>query len=265
MSEPVVLKTINETGVATVTLNRPGVFNGYNEELLTRLTAVLEEIEADETVRAVILKGAGKHFSAGADINWFKELAEASDAEKKRAADLSTGAMRKLFNLAKPTIALVQNVCFGGGVGYVAGCDIVIASEDARFAITEVRMGITPAPILPQVISAIGVRQARRYTLTAETFDVHEAKTIGLIHEICPVGGLDEAAEPVIDAILRCAPDAVGATKQLINDIANAPLDDALADRLASISAGGRNTPEGLEGFSAFLEKRSPNWYRNVE
>jgi len=190
-------------------------------------------------------------------------LAVASEAEKKRAADLGTGAMRKLFTLPIPTIALVQNACFGGGVGYVAGCDIAIATEDARFAITEVRMGITPAPILPQVISAIGVRQARRYTLTAETFDVHEAKHIGLIHEICPVGGLDEAAAPVIDAILRSAPKAVSDTKKLINEIAMDKLDDDLADRLASISAGGRNKPEGIEGFSAFLEKRSPNWYKS--
>ena len=263
MSEPIVLKEINDDGIATVTLNRPEVFNGYNEELLTDLAAGLEEIEADESIRAVIIRGAGKHFSAGADVNWFKVLAAASDAEKKRAADLSTGVMRKLFTLAKPTIALVQNACFGGGVGYVAGCDIAIASEDAKFAITEVRVGITPAPILPQVISAIGMRQARRYTLTAETFDVHEAKKIGLIHEICPVGGLDEAVEPVIDAILKSAPGAVRDTKNLINDIGTSAITDDLADRLASISAGGRNTPEGLEGFSAFLEKRTPNWYKS--
>ncbi|MBT7956550.1 MAG: hypothetical protein HN731_15265 [Rhodospirillaceae bacterium] len=263
MLEPVVIKEINKNKIASVTLNRPAVFNGYNEELLTSLAVILAEIEADESIRAVVLRGAGKHFSAGADINWFKELAVASEAEKKRAADLGTGAMQKLFTLPIPTIALVQNACFGGGVGYVAGCDIAIASEDARFAITEVRMGITPAPILPEVISAIGVRQARRYTLTAETFDAHEAKHIGLIHEICPVGGLDAAAEPIIDAILRSAPKAVSDTKKLINEIATLPLDDKLADRLASISAGGRDKPEGIEGFSAFLEKRSPNWYKS--
>lgn len=261
MSEDVVLKEISSNGIATITLNRPDVFNGYNEALLTGLIAHLTDVEADDTVRAVILKGAGKHFSAGADVNWFKALSKASDADKKHAANLSTGAMRKLFTLAKPTIALVQNVCFGGGVGYIAGCDIVIASEDARFAITEVRMGITPAPILPQVISAIGIRQARRYTLTAETFDVQQAKQIGLVHEVCPVGGLDEAVLPVIDALLKSAPKAVAATKQLISDIATLPLDDSLADRLASTSAGGRDTPEGIEGFSAFLEKRSPSWY----
>lgn len=165
----------------------------------------MEETEANENIRAVILWGTGKHFSTGADINWFKDLAVASEAEKKRVADLGAGAMRRLFSLPISTIALVQNACFGGGIGYVAGCDIAIASEDARFAISEVRIGITPALILSQVISAIGVRQARRYTLKAETFDVHEAKHFGLIHEIYPVDGLDDAAVPVVDVILRNA------------------------------------------------------------
>ncbi|MGY8999182.1 MAG: enoyl-CoA hydratase-related protein [Rhodospirillales bacterium] len=261
MSDSVVLKEVNKNGIAYITLNRPHAFNGYNEELLVSLAAVLDEVERDTMIRAVVLRGAGKHFSAGADVNWFKALADASEAEKKHAANLSTGAMRKLFLFPLPTIALVHNACFGGGVGYAAGCDVVIASEDARFAITEVRVGITPAPILPQVISAIGVRQARRYTLTAETFDVHEAKHIGLVHKICPVGGLDLAVEPVIDAILRSAPRAVGDTKQLISQIATLPLNDELADHLASISAGGRDTVEGIEGFSAFLAKRNPFWY----
>jgi methylglutaconyl-CoA hydratase len=158
---------------------------------------------------------------------------------------------------------LVQNGCFGGGVGYASGCDVVIASEDARFAITEVRVGITPAPILPQVVAAMGPRHARRYAMTAETFNVQEAKRIGLVHEICPIGKLDEAAKPIIDAILRSAPIAVSDTKKLLNEVAVSVFDDKLADRLASISARGRDTLEGIEGFSAFLEKRDPNWYQS--
>jgi methylglutaconyl-CoA hydratase len=263
MSESVVLKKINPNGIAEITLNRPNVFNGYNEELLTTLSAILDEVAVDSSVRGIILRGAGKHFSAGADINWFKELATASSKEKKRCADLSTGTMKKLFKTPVPTIALVQNGCFGGGVGYISGCDVVVASEDARFAITEVRVGITPAPILPQVISAIGVRQARRYAMTAETFNVYEAKSIGLVHEICPVGELDEVVKPIIDAILRGAPTAVNDTKRLIKEIAASEFDDKLAERLSSISANGRDTSEGVEGFSAFLEKRDPDWYHS--
>jgi methylglutaconyl-CoA hydratase len=263
MSEPVVLKHLNPNGIAEITLNRPHVFNGYNEELLTELRSVLDELEASNAVRAIILRGAGKHFSVGADLNWFKVLAKENDKEKKRCAELSTGAMRKLFEIPIPTIALVQNGCFGGGVGYASGCDVVIASEDAHFAITEVRVGVTPAPILPQVVAAMGPRHARRYAMTAEIFNVQEAKRIGLVHEICPVGKLDEAARPIIDAILRSAPIAVSDTKRLLNEVAVSVLDDKLADRLASISASGRDTLEGIEGFSAFLEKRDPNWYQS--
>jgi len=261
MSEDVVLLEKDDRGIATVTLNRPDVFNGYNEALLTSLRDSVETLNTDADVRAVLLRGAGKHFSAGADVNWFKELSTAPMEVKLAAARLSTGAMRALDDCRKPVISLVQNACFGGGAGYVSASDVVIASEDARFAITEVRLGITPAPILNQVIKAIGVRQARRYAVTAETFDVERAKEIGLVHEICPVGGLDAAVEPVIDAILRSGPVAVSRTKELIGTVSDTILSDEMAEQLATISAAGRDTEEGVEGFSAFLEKRSPNWY----
>lgn len=262
MSKSVVLKKINSDNIVEITLNRPDALNTYNSELLIALGTILDDVAADKRIRAVVLRGAGKHFSAGADINWFKKLASASYEEKKSAADLSTGVMRKLFECPVPTIALVHNACFAGGVGYVAGCDVVIASDDARFAITEVRIGITPAPILPQVINAIGIRHARRYALTGETFDVYEAKRIGLVHVSCSVGGLDEAVKPILDAILRSAPLAVCNTKMLLNEIENVPFDDKLTKRLALISADGRGTDEGVEGFLAFLEKRMPNWYK---
>ena len=261
MSEAAILKQVKQNSIFEITLNRPAVFNGFNEELLTALGNALSEVEKDSKIRAVILRGAGKHFSAGADINWFKNLAEASESEQKTAASLTTGVMQKLFQCPIPTIALVHNACFGGGVGYIAGCDVVLASEDARFAITEVRVGITPAPILPQIIDAIGVRQARRYTLTGETFDVHEAQRIGLVHEVCAVNGLDEAVKPITEAILLSAPKAVVETKELINNISGKLATKSLLEKLASVSARGRNTPEGLEGFSAFLEKRQPHWH----
>ena len=262
MPEQTILKTSDSSGVGTITLNRPNVFNGYNKEFLIKLREVVTELESDRAVRVIMLRGAGKHFSAGADINWFKELAEASMDTQLEAARLSTGAMRALDKCTKPTIALIHNACFGGGTGYAAACDIVIASEDARFAITEVRVGITPAPILIQLVKAIGVRQMRRYALTAETFDVVQAKSIGLVHEICPVGGLDNAAVPVIDALLRGGPIAIGDTKNLIGEVGNSTLSDEVAERLAGISAAGRGTTEGVEGFSAFLEKRIPDWYQ---
>ncbi len=261
MSEHVVIKELLGNGIAVVTLNRPAAFNTYTKALLSQLIEILNQIDADETVRGVILRGAGKHFSAGANVNWFKQLASASAAEKLAASRLSTTAMRTLDQLSKPTICLVHNACMGGGVGYAAACDIVIASDDSRFSITEVRVGITPAPILAQVINAIGVRQTRRYALTAEIFNADEAKRIGLVHEVCPADELDKAAEPIIDALLRGGPDAIGATKRLIGEVAATSMSDELAEKLAGISAAGRDTPEGIEGFTAFLEKRNPDWY----
>ena len=261
MTDKTVLMEKDARGVATVTLNRPEVFNGYNEALLTSLRDIFGELDSDPSIRAVLLKGAGKHFSAGADVNWFKELATAEPSARLAASRLSTAAMRALDECSKPTIALVQNACFGGGAGYAAACDIVIASEDARFAITEVRLGITPAPILNQVLKALGGRQARRYAVTAETFDVNRAQDIGFVHEICPVGRLDDAAEPTVDAILRNGPIAVSKTKEMIGIYSGTNLSDETADELAGISAAGRDTEEGIEGFSAFLEKRPPVWY----
>lgn len=261
MAEQVILKSLDRSGVATITLNRPDVFNGYNEELLTNLQNAITELESDSSVRLIMLRGAGKHFSAGADVNWFQELAESSSDVQLAAARLSTGTMRALDNCLKPTIALIHNACFGGGTGYAAACDIVVASNDARFAITEVRVGITPAPILAQLVKSIGVCQVRRYALTAEPFDAVQAKAIGLVHEICPVGGLDNAVKPIVDALIRGAPTAIRDTKKLIHEVGDNPMSDDLAEKLARISAAGRGTAEGIEGFSAFLAKRAPSWY----
>lgn len=265
MADAAVVTNIDSRGIATVTLNRPEVFNGYNEEMVRTLAETVPELGQNKDVRMLIVRGAGKHFSAGADVNWFKELATAPTEYKLQASRWTTAAMRGLFEFAKPTVALVQNACFGGGTGYAAACDIVIASEDARFAVTEVRVGITPAPILPQLISAIGLRQARRYLLTAETFDVHEAHRIGLVHEVCPVGGLDAAAEPIIDALLRGGPQALIDTKRLILDVADDLISDEVAEMLVQTSAAGRDTAEGVEGFTSFLEKRRPSWSAPTE
>ena len=261
MSEDVILADIGADGVATVTLNRPEIFNGYNAELLVMLRQTAERLDADDEVRMVILRGAGKHFSAGADVNWFRALAGGTADEQRAAARLSAHAMRALYALSKPTLALVHNACFGGGTGYAAACDIVVASDDARFSITEVRLGITAAAILPELVAAIGPRQMRRYALSGETFDAAEAHRIGLVHEVCPVGGLNEAAKPIIDALLLSAPDAVRETKALITEVAGTLIDEATAESMAAIGGRGRGSDEAIEGFAAFFDKRPPNWY----
>ncbi len=260
MSEPEILTDLDGRGVATITLNRPDIFNAFNAELLEGLRVACETLGADSQVRVVLVRGAGKHFSAGADINWFKEMSTATDAEKLKGGRIATAGMRALDTIPKPTIALVHNVCFGGGMGYVASCDIAIASQEARFSVTEVRVGITPAPILPQLIAAMGVRAMSRYALSGETFDAGEAKRIGFIHEVCPLGGLDEAAAPIIEALLLGGPQAIADTKQLIADVSRTRVSDEMAEKLSDESARGRGSPEGREGFNAFLEKRKPNW-----
>ncbi len=260
MSEPEILTDLDARGVATITLNRPDIFNAFNAELLNGLKEACEKFGADPQVRVVLVRGNGKHFSAGADINWFKEMASAPEEEKLKGGRMATGAMRALDIMPKPTIALVHNVCFGGGMGYVASCDIAIASEDAHFSVTEVRVGITPAPILPQLIAAMGVRALSRYALSGETFDAHEAKRIGFIHEVCPVGGLDEAAAPIIEALMLGGPKAIADTKRLIADVSGTRVSDEIVEKLSDESARGRGSPEGIEGFNSFLEKRKPNW-----
>ncbi|MAV87049.1 MAG: enoyl-CoA hydratase [Rhodospirillaceae bacterium] len=255
-----VLLRIIDKRVAEITLNRPEVLNVYNGDLLISLNRILDRIERNKKIRVVLLKGAGKHFSAGADVNWFKTLSGATDQAKLDAAELSTNTMKRLYEFPIPTIAMIHNACLGGAVGYPASCDIVVASDDARFAITEVKLGITPAPILPQVISAIGSRMTRRYALTGSSIDAFEAKRIGLVHEICNVGDLEQASNPIIEDILRAAPEAVKVTKKLIKDIVPSNYDNKLTSILAEMSATSRSTKEGVEGFSAFLNKRYPNW-----
>ncbi len=260
MSGSEILTDVDARGVATITLNRPDIFNAFNAELLSGLQDACDKLGADSQVRVVLVRGAGKHFSAGADVNWFKEMSTASDEKKLAGGRVATGAMRALDSIPKPTIALIHNVCFGGGMGYVASCDMAIASEDARFSVTEVRVGITPAPILPQLIAAMGVRAMSRYALTGETFDAKEAKRIGFIHEICPVGRLNEAAAPLIEALMLGGPLAIADTKKLIADVSGKRVSDEVAEKLSDESARGRGSPEGKEGFNAFLEKRKPNW-----
>ena len=260
MSEPAVLTHIDARGVATITLNRPRVYNGYNAEMIAGLGDAFARLGGDGAVRVIVFRGNGKHFSAGADVNWFRELAGGGDEDRLAAARAATAVMRAFAEVAKPTIALIHNACMGGATGYAASADIVIASEDAKFAITEVRVGITPAPILPQLIAAIGAANTRRYALGGETFDVFEALRIGLVHQICPVGGLDEAARPVIDALAAPAADAVRETKRVAAKIGGPAFDDGLALELARVSAAGRVTAEGVEGIDAFLDKRKPYW-----
>ncbi|HUO82379.1 MAG TPA: enoyl-CoA hydratase-related protein [Gammaproteobacteria bacterium] len=248
-------------GIATVTLDRPEVHNAFDDRLIADLTALLERLDGDERVRAVVLTGAGKSFSAGADMRWMRDMA--AFGRKENIADaLRLARMLDLLNrLSRPTIARVNGHAFGGGVGLIACCDIVVASTAARFALTEVRLGVLPAVISPYVIAAIGARQARRWFLTAGRMDAAAAERIGLVHRAVEPDGLDAAVEEEIGALLAAGPEALAACKTLIETVVDPRERGAgLMQRTAEMIAERRASAEGQEGLSAFLEKRNPAW-----
>ena len=250
----------NQQHVATLTLNRPDVHNAFNAELIAELSDAFDGIAADPP-RVLVLTGSGKSFSAGADLEWMRSMADAGEEANRRDAERLGAMFRKLDELPCPTVARVNGPTFGGGVGLVSCCDIAIASESALFGLTEVRLGLIPATIAPFVIARIGQANARRYMLTGERFDAHRALAMGLVHECCEREELDEHYQSVVDGILSAGPNAVAECKRLIRRVARfhddpSELDAMTADWIARL----RVSPEGQEGLHAFLDKRRPSW-----
>ena len=256
-----VLWSVDRRGVATVTLNRPEVNNAYNDRLLAGLHAAMDALRDEDSLRMVVIKGNGRHFQAGADLAWISGVARQGPAENEAASRLTAEAMRRLDTCPVPTLALIQGGCFGGGTGLAASCDVVIASEDAIFSIAETRWGLMAGIILPQLCHAIGVRQVRRYALTGERFGAHEARRLGLVHEVCPNGRLEEAGNRIVEAVLMNAPGATSATKMRTLASARALIDDAEMRDLVEEHARTRQQDEAAEGLASFREKRRPGWY----
>jgi methylglutaconyl-CoA hydratase len=249
-------------GVVTLTLNRPEVANAYDEALLTALTGALEGLAADTSVRALVIRGAGRNFQAGADINWLNALSRQGPAANYQASLVTVRFSRALNEFPKPTIAVIHGACFGGGVGVACCVDVALAMPDARFGITEVRVGIAPTPISTFMVGAIGLRQTRRYALTGERFDAAEAARIGLVHEVVPAEHMEARLEAIIDAILASAPGAIAATKSSFLGANGMLMSDRELMLLAHEGWMQRQSAEGQEGTSAFREKRRPGWYR---
>jgi methylglutaconyl-CoA hydratase len=256
-----VLTEIDGRGIATVWLNRPEVNNAYDDALIDQLTAAVDRLEEEPGLRALVLRGKGRHFQAGADLSFLRRLIAAPPEANQDFSAATVEAMRALQAFSRPVVALIHGGCFGGGIGLVTAADIAIATEDAMFALSETVWGIVAAPIMPQLIHAIGLRQVRRIGITGERFDAATALRIGLVHELCPAGGLDAAAAAVTDKILLAAPDAVRRHKQLSFEVADLISDEALYARLTELAASGRMTDEVREGLTAFAEKRKPGWY----
>ncbi|MCW5567147.1 MAG: enoyl-CoA hydratase/isomerase family protein [Dokdonella sp.] len=248
-------------GILHLRMDRPTLHNAFDAALIAELTAALADAGGDASLRAVVLSGAGASFSAGADLNWMRGMAAASEAENREDALALARLMRTLDELPKPTVARVHGAAFGGGVGLVACCDIAIGLAGAKFGLTESRLGLLPAVISPYVVAAIGPRQARRWFATAETFDATEALRIGLLHEVAAdVDALDRAVERQIALLLKAGPVASAAAKRLVRDVALQPDRDLLDQANAGLIAALRVSAEGQEGLSAFLDKRTPSW-----
>jgi methylglutaconyl-CoA hydratase len=246
--------------VATLWMDRPEVFNAFNEQLIAELAAACAELDADTSARVVVLAGRGKHFSAGADLNWMRRAADSSEAENLADSRKFAAMLRALSGLSKPTIARVQGAALGGGTGLAAACDMAIAADDASFATSEVKFGIIPAVISPYVLRAIGPRHALRYFQSAERFGAAEAKAMGLVNEVVTLDELDAAVDRLAQALLACGPQAQLAAKQLITALAGRPIDDAVSEETATRIARQRATAEAREGFAAFFDKRAPAW-----
>jgi methylglutaconyl-CoA hydratase len=247
--------------IGLVTLNRPERHNAFDDTLIQELTEALRSMEAEDGVRVVVLAGAGKSFSSGADLNWMKRMAGFSKEENVRDAMGLGALMRTLAHLRKPTVARVQGAAYGGGVGLVACCDIAVGAQRATFALTEARLGLIPAVISPYVVAAIGERAARRYFLTGESFDAAEAWRLGLLHDLgAGDDEMDEKIGDIVDAILDCGPVAQREAKELVRAVSGRAVTSELIQDTAERIARIRSSPEGREGVAAFLEKRRAAW-----
>jgi methylglutaconyl-CoA hydratase len=255
------LCAIDGRGVASVTLNRPEVNNAYNGALIDAVIDTFERLGRDKAVHAVVLRGAGKHFQAGADLAFLDSLRSVSADENRDFSRRTVAAFRAVQLCPRPTVALIHGGCFGGGVGFAAACDIALSAKDALFGITEVRWGITPAPIIPLLVDRIGARATGRLALTGERFDAAMARAIGLVHETCPAGDLEAAGERIVEHLLLAGPEAVSITKRLIEASVETPFTTGFHDRIVAEAAARRRTPEAAEGLASFREKRKPRWY----
>ncbi len=257
------LEILRDGGIATIWMNRPDVHNAFNEALIAELTAACRQLDADESVRVVVLAGRGKSFSAGADLNWMRRAADASVEANLGDARKLAGMLRALAELRKPTIARVQGAALGGGMGLASACDICVASTAASFATSEVKFGIIPSAISPYVLRAIGARQAGRYFQTAERISAAEAKALGLAHEVVAPEELDAKVAAIIAALMQGGPKSQAAAKDLIRAVADQPVSDAVVEDTARRIAELRATPEAKEGLAAFLDKRPAAWVPN--
>ncbi len=254
--------TVNKHGLATVTMNRPEVHNAFNADMIAELTQCYKQLNADKSVRIILLQAAGKSFSAGADINWMKGMVNATQEENKKDSENLAQLLRTINFCTKTTLAKVNGLAFGGGVGLICCCDIVIAEKNAKFGLTEAKLGLVAAVISPYVIDAIGMRKARRFLQTAEVFDAEQAHKMGIISEIVESAELTNKTEDIIKALSDTGPNAKEISKKLVMSVVGRTVaqQKKIDEYTTQVIAAVRVSDEGQRGLKAFLDKQKPDW-----
>ncbi len=260
----IVVTKKDREAVLRITFNRPEIHNAFNSEAILELTDAFDRVKADDSVRVVVLTGEGKSFCAGADINWLREIIRYSFDQNLEESLQLAEVLYKIYTLPKPTIAMVNGTAIGGGTGFLSVCDIAVAAEEAKFGLSEVKIGLVPATISPYVVRKIGESKAREYFLTGQRISAQKALEIGLINEVVPRKKLEERIEELIEQFLASGPEAIASCKELILNVPRMSLDD-VKEYTARLIANLRISEEGQEGMSAFLEKRKPRWTLSKE
>lgn len=255
-----IIESIDERGVANLTLNRPHRRNAFDRAAMLELTTILRRLDSEARVRVVTLSGVGSNFCAGGDIEWMRGLANASPEAQEDDAMVLSEMFHTLDRLSKPTVAVIEGVAFGGGVGLVACCDVAVADIDSKFSMSEVRLGLAPAVVGPYVVRAVGARASRALFLTGEPISAERALQIGLVHQIAQKNETEAVRDHVIDALLFGAPGAQAQSKDLVALCEQRPIDLSLRRETVRVIMARWASLEGAEGLSSFLERRAPNW-----
>jgi methylglutaconyl-CoA hydratase len=248
--------------IARVVFNRPDVHNAFNSKMIGEIDDAIEKIRSDDSVRVVILTGEGKSFCAGADIKWLREIIDYSYEQNLEESLQLAEVLHKIYTLPKPTIAMVNGAAIGGGNGFLSACDISVASEEAKFGLSEVKIGLVPAAISPYVMRRIGESKAREYFLTGKRISAQKALEIGLVNEVVPSDKLEDTVQDIASLLLTSGPEAIAACKELIDKTTRMNFEE-LKKFTARMIANLRISPEGQEGMAAFLEKRKPKWIKD--
>jgi methylglutaconyl-CoA hydratase len=259
------IETVFSNGVAQIWLNRPELRNAMNDVLIAELHDAIGAAIDDPEVRVILLAGHGKAFCAGGDLGWMRKAREMSADEARQDSVKLAQVLRQLYESPKPVVARVQGAAFAGGMGLVAAADIAIASTDAKFCLSEVKLGLIPAMISPYVIKAMGEPNARRYMLTAEVLGAAEAYRIGFVHDIAPPEEFDAMVNQILGHLVQASPNALNETKRLIRDVVTMPIGDQVMNETAARIARVRASDDAQEGIAAFFEKRKPAWVPKLE